>query len=73
VATARAGVVRNEIEAELACSMLRLEGIECFSKRTNMSVGAGDGSSALAGPFEVWVAEENLEQARELLEAQPPD
>jgi len=67
LAVARVAVVGNEIEAELACSYLRAEGIKCFSKRTDLAAGAGDGSSSLGGPFEIWVSEEDVERARELL------
>jgi hypothetical protein len=67
VATARLTVVGNEIEADLACSFLRSEGIECYAKRTDLSAGMGDASSTIAGPFEIWVGEDDLERAKELL------
>jgi hypothetical protein len=67
VSAARATVVANEIEAELLCSQLRAEGIECFSKRTNFGAGAADGGSSFTGPFEIWVNEADVERARELL------
>jgi hypothetical protein len=67
LATTRLTVVGNEIEADLACSLLRSEGIECFSKRTDLSAGMGDASSTIAGPFEIWVEEEDVERATELL------
>ena len=44
MAATRLTVVGNEIEADLACSLLRSEGIKCFSKRTNLSAGMGDAS-----------------------------
>jgi hypothetical protein len=66
VAAVRARVVANEIEAELACSVLRDAGIKCFSKATDMAAGRGDGF-VVGGPFEVWVDESELARARELL------
>jgi hypothetical protein len=66
VAAVRARVVANEIEAELACSVLRDAGIKCFSKPTDIAAGRGDGF-VVGGPFEVWVDESELARARELL------
>jgi hypothetical protein len=66
VAAARAKVVANEIEAELACSVLRDAGIKCFSKATDLAAGRGDGF-VVSGPFEVWVDEADVARARELL------
>ena len=66
MAAARAKVVANEIEAELACSLLRDEGIKCFSRPTDLAAGRGDGF-VTSGPYEVWVDESEVEKARELL------
>jgi hypothetical protein len=66
VATVRARVVANEIEAQLACSLLRDEGIECFARPTDLAAGRGDGV-VVGGPYEVWVDESELARARELL------
>jgi hypothetical protein len=62
-----ASVVGNEIEADLACSLLRTEGIKCFHKRTDLAAGRADASLSIGGPFEIWVAGGDLERARELL------
>jgi hypothetical protein len=67
VEIAVAKVVGNEIEAELACSLLRAEGIKCFHKRTDLAAGRGDASLSVGGPFEIVVAETDLERAQELL------
>ena len=66
MAAARVKVVSNEIEAELACSVLRDAGIKCFSRPTDLAAGRGDGF-VTSGPYEVWVDESEIEQARELL------
>ena len=68
MAAVPARVVANEIEAELACSLLRDAGIKCFAKPTDLAAGRGDGF-VVSGPFEVWVDETDLAQARELLPA----
>jgi len=68
VAAVRAHVVANEIEAELACSVLRDAGIKCFAKPTDLAAGRGDGF-VTSGPYEVWVDETDVEQARSLLPA----
>jgi hypothetical protein len=67
VETAVAKIVGNEIEAELACSLLRAEGIKCFHKRTDLAAGRADASMSIGGPFEIVVAEPDLDRARELL------
>jgi hypothetical protein len=66
VAAVRARVVANEIEAELACSLLRDEGIKCFAKASDLAAGRGDGM-VVGGPYEVWVDEADAARARELL------
>ena len=66
MAAVRARVVASEIEAELACSVLRDEGIRCFAKASDLAAGRGDGV-VVGGPFEVWVDESDLAQARDLL------
>jgi hypothetical protein len=67
VEPARLAVVSNEIEAELACSLLRTEGIECYFKRTDLAAGRADASLSIGGPFEIWVHAADLNFARELL------
>lgn len=60
------GVARNEPEAELLCSLLRTEGIECLSRLTNQGAGAGDGLGTI-GAHEIVVSQARAEEARELL------
>ena len=61
--------VGDEMEAEALCGLLRTNGIKCAYRRSNMSAGAGTygGGSAIAGPTEVMVDENDLEAARQLL------
>lgn len=68
--SARLTVVANEQEAELVCSLLRAEGIDCFYKRSDFSA-ATSGLGALGGPTEVWASEEHLKRARTLLSHTP--
>ena len=58
--------VSNEIEAEVVCGLLREHGIPCAHQRSNFSAAIGEGAF-MAGPWEVFVAEEDLEAARRLL------
>jgi hypothetical protein len=62
-------VVADEMEAEALCGMLRANGIACSYRRTDTSaaIGTYGGGFAIAGPTEVLVAEEQLEEARKLL------
>ena len=60
-------VVANEPEAEMLCGMLRANGIACAYRTTNLSAGMADASTAMGGPREVIVAEEQFEEARKLL------
>ena len=58
----RVTVAPNEAEAELICSVLRAEGIECVARAT-------DGSAEIWGGFhEVVVRPEDVERAKALLE-----
>jgi hypothetical protein len=61
-------LVPSEVEAELLCALLRTEGIECEQRPTNFSVGMMDGMPG-GGPREVFVGEQDLARARELLAA----
>jgi hypothetical protein len=56
----------SDMEAELACGLLRSEGIKCGHRPTNVAAGAGDGLTGI-GPHEVMVAPADVERARELL------
>jgi hypothetical protein len=58
----RVTVVPNEAEAELACSVLRAEGIECATR-------TADGGTEYWGGFhEIVVRPEDAERARALLQ-----
>ena len=70
-ALVRVAIVQNELEAELACSLLRGEGIECFHRATDMTQGAFDGLVSSGGSREIVVRAEQRERAAELL--QPVD
>jgi hypothetical protein len=62
-------VVENETEAELACGLLRSEGIECSYREPDLA------ADAFWAWREIVVHERDLERARELLEAdaeEPP-
>lgn len=59
-------VLPNEIEAELACALLREEGIKCGHRMTNSAAG-GLGMASGAGAREVCVAPDDLARATELL------
>jgi hypothetical protein len=59
-------VVANEVEAELACSVLRDDGIKCFARPTDLAAGRADGLTT-AGPYEIVVDESDAERARALL------
>ena len=59
-------VVENELAAELACSALRADGIECAYRQTNFGAGAFDGMRG--GPQEILVRPGDLARAREILD-----
>lgn len=61
-------VAGSEPEAELLCSLLRSEGIECLSRLTNQGAGAGDGLGTI-GAHQILVSQRDAENARELLKA----
>jgi hypothetical protein len=67
VADATLTVVGDELEAETLCGLLRVNGIDCSYRRTNVSAGRADGSNSMSGPTEIVVNEGDLEAARELL------
>jgi hypothetical protein len=62
----RLTVVRDEIEAETICGLLRTEGIACEHRQTDMGAGAWEATGS-GGPREILVAPSNLERARELI------
>jgi hypothetical protein len=59
-------VVPTAAEAEIITGLLRTEGIECEDRATNVGAGFMDGMPG-GGPREIFVAEESLERAKELL------
>jgi len=61
-------VVSSEPQAALLCSLLRDSGIACTYRLTNRGAGAADGLS-VGGPQEVVVRSEDLESARNILQA----
>jgi hypothetical protein len=65
-------LVPSEVEAELLCALLRTDGIECEQRPTNFSVGMMDGMPG-GGPREVFVGEQDLARAREILAASRSD
>ena len=62
-----ATVVRNELEAELACSLLRSVGIDCGYRQTNVAAGGLEGLRG--GWQEIMVTAGDVAAARELLAA----
>jgi len=65
----RLTVVRDEMEAEMLCGLLRTSGIECTYRKTNSAaaISAETGGFAMAGPTAVFVHENDLDAARALL------
>ena len=59
-------VVRNEMEAEVLCGLLKEHGIECGYRKTDMA-GAWTIGFASGGPTQVLVDETMLDKARKLL------
>jgi hypothetical protein len=60
-------VVGSQPEAELACELLRTEGIRCYHRPTSFAAGAGEGLAALGSPREIVVLAQDAGRARELL------
>jgi hypothetical protein len=58
-------VAENELAAELACSALRTDGIECMQRQTNFGAGTLDGMRG--GPQEILVRPSDVSRAREIL------
>jgi hypothetical protein len=68
---ARLMVVGNSMEAEVICGLLRTEGIACDHRQTDMGAGAGDAVGD-SGPREILVAQDDLENARQLVTTDAP-
>ena len=64
-------VVASGLDAEMLCGRLRLEGIRCYFRSTNLGAALADGTEGglLLAPVEVIVDVAKLERARELLDA----
>jgi hypothetical protein len=60
-------VVGSQPEAELACELLRTEGIPCYHRPTSYAAGAGDGLVSLGSPREIVVLARDAGRAREQL------
>ena len=65
-------LVPTESEAEILSALLRTEGIECELRRTNLGAGMMDGLPG-GGPLEIFVAEQDLARAQEILAASRTD
>jgi Putative prokaryotic signal transducing protein len=59
--------VQDEGEAEALLGLLRVNGIDCWCRRTDVAVGAWTGWACTGGPLEVLVAEKDADAARRLL------
>jgi len=60
-------VVGSQPEAEMACRLLRSEGIDCYHRPTSFAAGAGDGLVSIGSPREIVVRTADAMRARELL------
>ena len=63
-------VVGNSMEAETICGLLRTEGTACDHRQTDVGAGAGDAVGD-SGPREILVAQDDLENARQLVTIEP--
>lgn len=73
-APVRVTIVGNEPEAEVACGLLRADGIQCMHRITDFAFGSGgELPSSGSGPRELLVRPDDLERARELLAQLPID
>ena len=60
-------VVPNESAAEVVCGLLRANGIACGYGQTDFGAGTADGFPR-GGAVEIFVAEEDADEARKLLD-----
>lgn len=68
----RVTIVSNEPEAELACGLLRAQGIRCMHRITDFAFGTGgEVPQSGAGPREVLVAPDDLQAASAVLAQLP--
>jgi hypothetical protein len=61
-------VVGSDLEAEMLCGELRVNGIECSYEKAGMGQALGSAVTA-SGPTAVLVEEQQLEEAQKLLPA----
>jgi len=59
-------VVGSDLEAEMVCGELRVNGIDCSYEKAGMGQALGSAVTA-SGPTAILVEEAQLEQARKLL------
>ena len=71
MSTAVLSTVRDDLEAEELCGLLRVNGIPCTYHKSTLAyplgMGAGAAVSSMGGPTDVLVSEHDLERAQELL------
>jgi hypothetical protein len=60
--------VVDGMEAEVICGLLRSAGIGCNHRQTDIGVGAWE-ALGMGGPREILVAERDIDEAREILDA----
>lgn len=65
----RLTIVADEFGAETIRSLLQTEGIDSIQQKTDLAAGMADASASAFGPREILVRPEDLERARELIEA----
>jgi hypothetical protein len=62
-------VVHDELEAEVVCGLLRVNGIQCGYRPSAAGSAVWGMTPAVGGQTEVLVDETDLERAREILES----
>ena len=65
----RLTIVADEFAAETIRSLLQTEGIDSIQQKTDLAAGMADASASAFGPRGILVRPEDLERARELIEA----
>jgi hypothetical protein len=65
----RLTIVADEFAAETILALLRTEGIEAIQQKTDLAAGMADASASAFGPREILVRPDDLDRARELIEA----
>jgi hypothetical protein len=65
----RLTIVADEFAAETIRSLLQTEGLDSIQQKTDLAAGMADASASAFGPREILVRPEDLERARELIEA----